>query len=775
MRRLSQPIDSLKSHYKVVVVGSGYGGAISASRLSRAGQEVCVLERGKEYLPGEYPNSPVSALPEFQADLPIGRVGSRDGLYDLRVNNDINVFMGCGLGGTSLINANVALRAEPRVFDDDRWPQALRDNPHRLEDGYSQAERMLKPSLYPDDFPRLAKMQAHQESARLMGQEYRRTPINVTFEDGVNHVGVEQSACRLCGDCVSGCNYSAKNTILMNYLPDASNHGAEIYTHVSVRRVERRGDKWLVHYQPVESGREDFDAPTMFMSADIVILAAGTLGTTEILLRSRMEGLTLSDRLGHGFTGNGDAIGFGYNNDQKINGIGLGRRSPNSKPPVGPCITGVIDIREQPDLDEGMVIEEGSVPGVAMSWFKSQAFATGATFVGKDTDSGVGNWIKKKLRQLDTIVRGAYHGAINNTQVYLVMTHDDSSGRMYLEDDRLRIDWPGVGEQAIFAKANERMKEATRTLGGTYVKNPTWIDLTDHNLTTVHPLGGCSMAENASSGVVNHKGQVFSGTDGSEVHQGLYVFDGSIVPRSLGVNPLLTISALAERNCALLAEDYEWNINYDLPSRTPEEPESLKLGIQFTETMRGYFSTEVTDHYEHAQERGRHDESEFEFTVTVVSDDMDTMLEDPDHEASIVGTVSAGAISDTQLTITGGKFNLFASVPGQPNTRQMLYRMPLATADGEHYYMVGFKTIHDDPGFDMWGDTTTLYITVHGGDDESGSVVGRGILRISIADFRRQMTTISITNAAGLAQEAAASARFGKFFLGKLWDTYGLG
>ena len=230
MRRLSHPISNIKRHYKVVVVGSGYGGAIAASRLARAGQRVCVLERGKEFLPGEYPNSLVSALPELQADLPTGRIGSRDGLYDLRVNSDINVFMGCVLGGTLLVNANVSLRAEPRVFDDDRWPQPLRDSLDSLEEGYRRAEEMLKPRLYPDNFPRLAKMQAHQKSANHMGQEYQRTPINVIFEDGVNHVGVEQRVCKLCSDCVSGCNYSAKNTILMNYLPDASNHGAEIYT-----------------------------------------------------------------------------------------------------------------------------------------------------------------------------------------------------------------------------------------------------------------------------------------------------------------------------------------------------------------------------------------------------------------------------------------------------------------------------------------------------------------------------------------------------------------
>src|SRR5437762_11983568 len=106
MARLSSPIDTIKAHYSVVVIGSGYGGGIAASRLARAGQSVCVLERGKEFQPGEYPDTDVEFLSEIQAHLPDGRtIGSRLGLYDLRVNPELNALVGCGLGGTSLINA----------------------------------------------------------------------------------------------------------------------------------------------------------------------------------------------------------------------------------------------------------------------------------------------------------------------------------------------------------------------------------------------------------------------------------------------------------------------------------------------------------------------------------------------------------------------------------------------------------------------------------------------------------------------------------------------
>src|SRR5438046_10671469 len=96
----------------------------------------------------------MEALSEFQVDLPGAHVGSRTGLYDLRVNDDINVFVGCGLGGTSLVNANVALRPDPRVFDDPRWPRELREDLHgRLAEGYGRAEEMLRPVPYPETLP----------------------------------------------------------------------------------------------------------------------------------------------------------------------------------------------------------------------------------------------------------------------------------------------------------------------------------------------------------------------------------------------------------------------------------------------------------------------------------------------------------------------------------------------------------------------------------------------------------------------------------------------
>ncbi len=563
MDRLSSPAKDIEDFYPIVIVGSGYGGAIAASRLSRAGQKVCLLERGLERHPGQFPNDEDETLPEIQTNLPHRYTGKRTALYDFHINDTMTILVGCGLGGTSLINANVALRPDPRLFDDPRWPEELRQDVNsRVEEGFERAEKMLDPKPYPQHFPRLDKLEALEQSAAAMEANCYRVPINVTFEDGLNQAGVEQKACILCGDCISGCNHWAKNTTLMNYLPDARNHGAEFFTGVSVRRIERQGDDWLVHYQLLKGKQEEFNEPELSVGANIVILAAGTLGSTEILLRSKTAGLSLSNKLGHNFSGNGDVGGIAYNTDRPVGSVGFGPRNPKKMKSVGPTITGVIDLRDEAEVEQGMVIEEGVVPG-SLAKGLPVGLSKAALLVGEDTDRGLKDRLTEWARRWISLIRGAYHGAVLHSQLYLVMSHDDSGGRLILEDDRIRITWPGIGQQEFVNHVNANLEKATRALGGTFVENPAWQMLPSNNMVTAHPLGGCIMADDSESGVVNHKGQVFSGATGSDVYEGLYVNDGAVIPRSLGANPLLTISAVAERACELMADDRGWVITYD--------------------------------------------------------------------------------------------------------------------------------------------------------------------------------------------------------------------
>ena len=782
MKHLSSPLTALKETYDVVVIGSGYGGAIAASRLARAGRSVCLLERGKERVPGDFPATVPEALAEIQVNRQnlSGPENARTALYDFRVNADMNVFLGCGLGGTSLVNANVSLRADPWVFDDPVWPAEIRaDYNTTLAAGFQRAEEMLKPSPYPADAPELPKLVAQEKSAAALGGRFYRPPINVNFEAGTNHVGVEQAACNGCGDCVTGCNVGAKNTLMMNYLPDAWNFGAEIFTQAEVTAVTRAPNgKWQVHFQALHTGREAFDAPLLSVQAEVVILGAGALGSTEILLRSQARGLELSPQLGRRLTGNGDVLAFAYNGETEINGVGFGSKNPAHRAPVGPCITGIIDLRGAARGAEGMVIEEGSMPGALADGLPA-AMAAAAVTSGTDSSDRQDHRLAAAARQVLSLVpgMGPYQGAMRNTQTYLVMTHDDSGGAMSLAADQLRIDWPGVGRQPIFERVDAQLEAATAPLGGTFVRNPIWKNFlqSQGDLITVHPLGGCAMGADGAHGVVNHKGNVFAGA-GSTTHEGLYVTDGAVIPRSLGVNPLLTISALAERTCALLAQDRNWTIDYRLPSKAPIDRPTppVATGIQFTETMRGFFSLATQSDFAAAAQEGQRLGQTLEFTLTIDVDDLAAMIRDESHTAALYGTVTAPLLSAQPLEATEGRFTLLNQDPADPTTRLMTYQMRLMSPTGAHYFFSGFKRVHNDQaGLDLWADTTTLYITVYAGTDAGAPVMGKGILTIAPADFARQMTTMQVTNAADPVARLTALATFGRFFAGSLWEVFG--
>ena len=210
----------------------------------------------------------------------------------------------------------------------------------------------------------------------------------------------------------------------------------------------------------------------------------------------------------------------------------------------------------------------------------------------------------------------------------------------------------------------------------------------------------------------------------------------------------------------------------DLPV-TAAKATASRPGVQFTETMRGFLSTRVLDDYARAAEAGEQDNSPFAFTLTIRSDDLDAMLTNPDHLAGIVGTVEAPALSPAPLTVTEGRFQLFVADPEHVRGRRMCYRMRLSAEDGRTFWFEGYKLVNDDRGTDIWRDTSTLYVTVHGGENAESPVVGKGVLHIKPGDFALQMTTLKVLNTPGRLDRLKALARFGKFFAGSLWNVYG--
>jgi cholesterol oxidase len=502
-----------------------------------------------------------------------------------------------------------------------------------------------------------------------------------------------------------------------------------------------------------------------------VVVSAGTLGSTEILLRSREKGLTLSPRLGEHFTGNGDALGFSYNCSDPINGIGLGKLYGDpAYAPVGPCITSIIDMRDQPVLTDGMTFEEGSIPGPIAPVVNSAMLGLAGVSGQETHPAGLLDRLRQKAQEAVSLIRGPYHGATNRMQTYLVMTHDNGQGSLQLRDEQLSISWPGVGEQPIFKKVDQAMRSATVPLGGEYIRDVVWNKLFHYELVTVHPLGGCCMGEDAAGGVTDHSGQVFSGPAGTATWPGLYVLDGSIVPMPLGTNPLYTISALAERAAPLIAARYGAQVDYTAHTPSEEPGKTYPLAVQFTETMKGFISKGAGD-FQTGYDKGQTDGSACLFTLTIRTEDISVVVTDPAHSGTMSGTLTAPALSDQPMTISGGIFNLFEADPDSKHLK-MKYHMQLHTYDGKTYFFYGFKEIDDDQGLQLWKDTTTLYTTIYNGADATAPVLALGLLKIAPGDFALQMTTMEVIHAANLSEKARAMEAFAKFFSKDLINIY---
>ena len=573
----------------------------------------------------------------------------------------------------------------------------------------------------------------------------------------------------------------------MNYLPDAVAHGAQIFSEVDVRWVEQAAGKgaggdrtraqWVVRAQPLGSRRDHFDAPPLAVTADVVVLAAGTLGSSRVLLQSRRLGLSVSDRLGHHFSGNGDVLGFSFRPGRPVRAVGSGHRAPDRDSPAGPCITSVIDRRGGVPLENGIIIEDAVVPGAVAGLLPLQLLPQlGASWVRRGLRGG------GPMRALLSVLTGGRRGLTEHIQTLLVMGNDDDEGSVVLERERVRVRWPGAGTSRYYERANDVAGAVASAAGGTFMHNPIWSRALRHSLITVHPLGGCVMAERAEDGVVDHRGQVFCGTTGSAVHDGLLVWDGSIVPRPLGVNPLLTISALAERGAVALAADRGWSLD-QTGGRRPETagtaaapPPLDRPGLRFTERMAGYWSPTDADDgsdYASASSRGEATGSTLAFVLTLTTDDLRAEIADLSRPMSAVGTVHAPALSAEPLTVQDGRFQLMVADDAlHPDIGHMWYRLPLAAPDGRRFDFTGFKTVAPGTFDDVWAATTTLYVTLRS-DGPEGPVLGRGILRIKAEDFAKQLRTMSVTGPVSALERLNLEGRFGRAFAGRLYEEYG--
>ncbi|MEL7497024.1 MAG: GMC family oxidoreductase [Planctomycetota bacterium] len=535
--RLSMPIRELfltarekeKIHFGVLVIGSGYGASITAARLSqklRPEYRIGILERGKEWLPGTFPDRFADVTANARAMLTgptKGQVTQPLGLFNLMMNDEVNILTGNGLGGGSLVNASIALRPHREVFEQDRWPIALR-NAESLGPYYDSVARALALSRTPfDQTPKVRLRRLAAERLSANPEFYDRSNISVMYDyrhldDKMrNAQGMIQRPCTLCGDCINGCNIGAKNTLQYNYLPIARHNGTEMYTQVEVTSIEKRPGYYRVHMTYIDDQHEKITRHPVAVNTKMVVLGAGSPASAGILMDSQHDSFQFSPTLGCNWSGNGDTIGFVVGLPPGANISGQGAYI-NCEPGPGPTVQTSLNFYRDIELRRRLLIQDASIP------------------------RGVHNLFSILLNDPD----------LNHSMAMLGMGHDDAVGRMVKKDGRWQIKWPGLKEGAYRQMVFREFDKLARAHGGRYKR----LKAFGNNLVTVHPLGACNMSDSPALGTVNHLGQVYDGSGGGcvdpntgsgRVHDGLYVADGSIIPTALGVNPYMTIGALAQR------------------------------------------------------------------------------------------------------------------------------------------------------------------------------------------------------------------------------------
>lgn len=299
---------------------------------------------------------------------------------------------------------------------------------------------------------------------------------------------------------------------------------------------------------------------------EFLFLGAGTLGTTEILLRSRAYGLEMSPKLGMNMSGNGDILAFGYNSEKIANAIGTRNESYLKEYPVGPTINGIIDMRDEevaPNVLDGYVIEEGAVPEALAPFLETMFRLTpGKISLGRVK---LVEEVSKLAAKASETAFGPWHpgGSLNRTMIYLIMSHDDNQATLTLENNKPYLQFLGVERSEHVKQLNDVLAKASKAIGAEFIPNPFSSELLGQSEVTVHPIGGANMSSDGTglNGVTNHFGQVFKGTN-SEMYDALVVVDGAVIPAALGCNPFATITAFAERSVRGVAKAKGIEIDY---------------------------------------------------------------------------------------------------------------------------------------------------------------------------------------------------------------------
>ncbi|MEU5320648.1 GMC family oxidoreductase [Streptomyces sp. NPDC021056] len=529
--------------YDVIVVGSGFGGSVTALRLTEKGYRVGVLEAGRRFTPG--------TLPKNSWDIKNYLWAPRLGMYGLQrihLLGNVMVLAGAGVGGGSLNYANTLYVPPKPFFEDPQW-RDITDWEEELKPYYDQAQRMLGVRLNPTMTPSDVHLKAAAQRMGV-GDTFHMAPVGVFFGDGQDAdgavkakpgervadpyfggAGPDRKACAECGECMTGCRHGAKNTLNENYLYLAEKAGAVVFpmtTVVSVTDDSQGG--YAIATLPTDQQRK---GKGRTFKARRVVLAAGTYGTQTLLHRMKAGGQLphLSEKLGELTRTNSEALVGAQTSDRRY------RKATGDK---------------RADFTRGVAITSSIHPD-ANTHIEPVRYGKGSNSMGglsilqvpyTEGSSRVLAWMANAARHPLLVMRSLSNRRWSErTIIGLVMQSLDNSLTTYLKPD-------GVGKGLLTARqghgapnpkqiraASEGASAIAAEINGFAGSNVGELMGTP---LTAHFLGGCPIGATAEDGVIDPYHRLYG-------HPGISVVDGAAVSANLGVNPSLTITAQAER------------------------------------------------------------------------------------------------------------------------------------------------------------------------------------------------------------------------------------
>ena len=580
-------------NFDAIIIGTGFGGTIAATKLAAKGKKVMMLERGtfwvtpeklgqppagaKEPIPvwakRQNPPMPVQYWPrpdhrdgllDFFASIrsPL----NKDGLYQYSMFKQADILTASGVGGGSLIYSNVTLRPQAEVlqgiglnlFDAEyqaayKWMEDFRGKLNRVVTKIPLPGRDVS-NLTDDDYLYLDRARVLRDAAKIssqkLGIQMPWEPLDLSLVEYDPDRGAASDAaknhtfCERQGRCILGCLPAARHTLnktLYAKLLSDPTKGVSLSPMAEVRDIKQIAGGYEVRY------RDHRDGNTKTLSAPMVFLAGGTLGSTEILLRSRDRGgLKLTPKIGTHFSTNGDFGAFCVGTTKPV----YTTRGPINTSGIHAKFDGLHIHVEDAGIPEMLAAITSTTIGVLDNFAQREALKAKMKFAFVSMAMpDLRNFLPSLPDTYDPRSFETEAEMMANIFFFNAMGVDDASGKFTLDNDKLKLDWDKkIGETPIFGKIENLLKSLSESMGGRYVPFPFWKGLGDKKLTVTHPLGGCPIAPTSFDGVVDELGRVFDANKpagSKDVYPGLFVVDGSTIPGALAINPTLTIAAQA--------------------------------------------------------------------------------------------------------------------------------------------------------------------------------------------------------------------------------------